>query len=228
MPAIMPVDAAAASDEFVLEAFERTLARISANGVAGSEVRERKHLDPTVKQVLDEDFETKAFSKTYKTQHFSGLGAVDVVITEPPIFIELKWSYDEKRSKIFESVWDAIKLSLLAVYTGSLAYIATGASTAAWKTCESADLFEEGHIDPQEIWKRALVPSGPNSGATIGEDLIFGSRSRGRPHTSAAFLAIAPIARLPYPDDYELRIARIEGSGPMTRWPEHLPGTEVP
>lgn len=206
------------ADTLVSEAFTLTLREIEGQGLAGIDVRERNHLDPTAKRTFETLLKGPVASIRYRSDLFSGLGAVDIVVMDPPILIELKWSYEEKRSKIFESVWDAIKLSILAVDRESLAYIATGASLAAWDSCESADLFEAGLIDPQEIWERPLIPSGPNSGTSIGQDLVLGSPSGGRPKACAKQLAITPVARVAYRDDYELRVARVVGDGPMTTW----------
>lgn len=219
---------AAACDRLVTAAIQEALANIAGQGVAGADVRERGHLDPGVKAVLRETHHLETASMPRGHEHFTGLGSIDVVLDDPPILMELKWSYDEQRSKIFESVWDAVKLSLLAGDTGKHGYIATGASHTAWASCESADLFETGVIDPQEIWGRPLDPAGPNYGRTVGEDVILGSKSRGRPLKSPGQLEMTAVVRLPYRDDYELRVARVAGAGPLTDWPTNLPGTEVP
>jgi hypothetical protein len=206
------------ADALVSEALTLTLEEIEGLGLAGTDVRERNHLDPTAKRIFEDLLKAPVASTLYRSDLFSGLGPVDVVIIDPAILIELKWSYEEKRSKIFESVWDAIKLSILGIDRESLTYIATGASLTAWDSCESADLFEAGLIDPQEIWKRPLIPSGPNSGTSVGQDLMLGSPSGGRPKACARQLAITPVARVAYRDDYELRVARVIGNGPMTTW----------
>jgi hypothetical protein len=208
------------ADSLTSSAFRAALAEIEAEGFLGAEVRERQHLDPAVKRSFERLTRKTASSIRFQTDFFSGLGPVDVVVAEPSILIELKWSYDEKRSKIFESVWDAIKLSILAVERECLAYVATGASRSAWSNCESADLFSEATVDPCELWSRALAPPGPNGGVTVGEDLILGSPSGGHPNTSPKRLAISPIDQISYRGDYELRLIRVAGDGPMQPWPE--------
>ena len=140
------------------------------------------------------------------------------MIVQPPVLIELNWSHDESRSKIFESVRDAIKLSILAAERGSFAYLATGASLGAWKESESRDLFEEGDVEPSELWQRELDPPGPNGGKTVGEDLVRGSPSQGGPREAPRQIAVTGVADLCYWNEYLLKVVRVAGSAEMREW----------
>jgi hypothetical protein len=111
---------------------------------------------------------------------FQGVGPVDIVVraapNEPPIgLIECKLSHDGRRDKIYEGVWDAIKLALaIEALPAASGYLVTGAPQDAWATSETADLFEEGSLGTVSLLARPLTPHGPNGGATVGEDLLAG------------------------------------------------------
>ncbi len=51
-------------------------------------------------------------ARTLRVEDFPRLGPVDVVLGRPAALVELKWSYALAR-KVFESLWDALKLGLL-------------------------------------------------------------------------------------------------------------------
>jgi hypothetical protein len=215
-------------DELLREGLRMSVGRLEDSGVGGAQLRERKHLDPALKEALGELTGTAVWGKQLVSEHFPGVGPVDLCVVDPPMLLELKWSYDETRSKIFESLWDAVKLALLCGeppaqlhphFKGTPAgYVVTSASTAAWRACECAELFEDGRVDPREMWSRPLVPPGPNGGGTIGEDLILGSPSSSRPLAAPARLLVRGVTAISIGDGYELRTARVSAQGPVTRW----------
>ena len=146
-----------------------------------------------------------------------GVLRVDVILTRPRALIELKWAYYSP-GKIYESLWDAVKLALLGpAHSYAALYVGTGASRAEWRASESADLFTGGQIDPRELWERPLRPRGPNYGKTIGEDLIIGARGN-RPRKMHRRIAIRPVATCEIAGDFELRVVGIAGIDPVEEW----------
>lgn len=206
------------ADLLVQSAVRDALRELQDQGLQGSEIRERQNFDPAVKRALGGRGGEPVTGKQLTTKHFSGVGPVDIAVSEPPVLLELKWSYDEQRSKIFESLWDAIKLALLAIEHQRFGYVATGASKAAWKASECADLFEEGSIRPREMWDRPLSPPGPNNGATVGEDLIRGSPTGSRPLAAPELLSMTRLDWLDVRGGYQLRAIRIATEGPIKAW----------
>jgi hypothetical protein len=156
-------------------------------------------------------------SRKLTTQAFPGVGPVDVILTRPRALIELKWAYYSP-GKIYESLWDAIKLALLGpAHSYAALYVGTGASRAEWGASESADLFTGAEIEPREFWKRPLSPRGPNYGKTIGEDLTIGARGN-RPQQMHRRIAIRPVATCEVAGDFELRVIGIAGIDPVEEW----------
>lgn len=91
---------------------------------------------------------------------------------------ELKWSYDSSRDKIFEQVWDWVKIGCLLAERPDIesGWIVTGAAAEAWGKSECSDLFEGCELAPEEVWQRDLYAPGANKGHTVGEDLELGAR----------------------------------------------------
>jgi hypothetical protein len=207
-------------DDYIHAVAEVAAARMTQTGLPGRLLRERTHLDPFMKDESAQRSGARPVSKKLLAPEFPRLGPVDVVIAEPRMLIELKWSY-ERPGKTFESVWDAIKLVLLGARHGYDAlYVATGASRDDWTASESSDLFSSGDVDMLDIWARALTPPrGPNYGATIGEDLLIGGDGN-QPLRAHSRLGIRRIAELPVADDFELRIIRVAAAGPIVDWPQ--------
>ncbi len=77
---------------------------MTATGLAGADLRERKHLDPFIKDALADAVGVRPRLEGFDSPFFSGVGAVDVVSARPKLFMELKWSY-QVPGKLFESVW---------------------------------------------------------------------------------------------------------------------------
>lgn len=209
----------ARADDFIVDVLAAIADRMTATGLPGAELRERRHLDPFFKDEIERRTGARPVSRKLSTPDFPGLGAVDVIVARPRALIELKWSYDIP-GKIFESVWDAIKLCLLGPRHGyESVYVVTGASRASWAASESADLFERGEIDPSEMWARPLVPRrGPNMGATIGKDVEIGGNGN-RPLRVPARIATRPIGTFEIAHDYVLRGIAIATTGPLIDLP---------
>ena len=113
---------------------------------------------------------------------FQGVGPVDVVTRAGaggPItgMLECKWSRDEKRDKIYEAAWDAIKLSLASLHNPAAGgFLITAATETAWSHTETGDLFTTGEIQSRELWGRSLTSPGVNGGETVGNDCEAGGR----------------------------------------------------
>jgi len=193
---------------------------MTATGLPGAELRERWHLDPFVKDEFEARTGRRPVSRTLKSEAFPGLGAVDVLAEHPKLLMELKWSYAGP-GKVFESVWDAIKLSILGPAFGfDHLYIAAGAAGEVWGLTESANLFETGTIDPLEMWDRELEPRrGPNYGASVGEDLVIGSRGN-QPIEGPREIELRRLESFPVAGDYELRLVSIGGNSRLRTWPQ--------
>jgi hypothetical protein len=111
---------------------------------------------------------------------FRGAGGSDVIVDRDPgqrvaWLAETKWSYATP-PKVFESVWDAIKLCLqIDEHQVARGWVITGAPQAAWERAEGAELFAAGSVDTVALWRQPLIPPrGPNNSKTIGEDLVIG------------------------------------------------------
>jgi hypothetical protein len=139
--------------------------RMTAMQLSGAELRERGHLDPFIKNELERRCGSRPRSQTLRTPDFVGVGPVDVVLADPRALIELKCSY-AMPPKIYESVWDAIKLVLLGQrHDYNALYIATGASREAWASSESTDLFDEGQMTPPSCGPESCYPRAPSTTA---------------------------------------------------------------
>lgn len=135
------------ADAYIADLFEVVAARLTATGLTGADLRERRHLDPYTKDAVEARSGDRPPARTLRTPAFPGAGPVDVVLAQPRALIELKWSY-QLPGKIFESVWDATKLLLLGQqYSYENLYIVTGAALGEWNVSESASLFAMGQLD---------------------------------------------------------------------------------
>jgi hypothetical protein len=211
------------ADELVIQTCSRVATRMTETGLAGSGLRERKHLDPYIKDAFKEGTGARPISKKFKSEFFVGLGAVDVVVDQPPLFMELKWSYDLP-GKVFESVWDAIKLAVLGPkHDRGHLYLATGASKEEWDGADCGDLFVTGLVDPLEMWERPLVPKrGPNYGATVGEDLVVGGHGN-QPTEGPKSISVALLETFPVADDSLLKLISVDGTTDLRDWPQLTP-----
>ena len=109
---------------------------------------------------------------------FRGAGPIDILLrdratTEPVGLVEVKWSVDISRDKIYEAAWDAIKL-VLADAPKAKRWLITGAPDVSWEKTETPDLFDDGTIGTVELWSRKLLAKGPNGGTTVGGDCQAG------------------------------------------------------
>lgn len=134
--------------------------------------------------------------------------------------MELKWSY-ERPGKVFESVWDAIKLAMLGPEHGrDQLHLVTGASDEEWSRTESADLFETGVVDPLVVWRRPLIPKrGPNYGATVGEDLVIGGNGN-QPTKGPRRVTVRLLETFEVDRDFRLKLVGIEGVAELEPWPQ--------
>ncbi|HEX8102137.1 MAG TPA: hypothetical protein VF533_05975 [Solirubrobacteraceae bacterium] len=130
--------------------------------------------------------------RSLRLSAFRGVGGFDVLVDRgaggPAVWLaEVKWSYTS-RSKIHESVWDAVKLCLAAdEHRTSRSWLVTGAPRDQWATAEAAELFASGTADFLSLWTQPLVPPGPNGGGTSGADLLAGGRGNRFTRAPAAF-----------------------------------------
>ncbi len=207
------------TDDFITEVCGVVAQRMTDTGLPGAQLRERRHLDPFIKDAIGEAVGVRPTSKTFDSPLFVGVGGVDVVPVRPKLFMELKWSY-ERPGKIFESVWDAIKLAMLGPRHGRTdLYIATGASEEEWRDGDCADLFAGGPADPLEMWRRPLVPKrGPNYGETVGEDLIIGANGN-QPTHGPRQIEVELLDSFPVAGDFQLKLIRLEGTTELQPWP---------
>ena len=206
-------------DRFVMDVPTSVARRMLLTGLPGVDLRERTHLDPFMKDAFEDSAGIRPVSRTLKIGSFGRLGPVDIVSSRPRLLMELKWSY-ELPGKVFESLWDAIKLVMLgAEHDYDKLYIATGAAAEEWAHSESRDLFATGTVDPFEMWNRPLDPKrGPNYGSTVGEDLVIGGRGN-QPITGPLSITVRLLDCHPVGDDFELRLIAVEGSGERP-WPQ--------
>ena len=207
------------ADSVIAEVFSDVAELLTGTGLRGHELRERQHFDPLTKDAFERHTGARPISRTLRTPDFPGVGPVDVVLSEPKALVELKWSCLDP-DKIFEGVWDAIKLALVGPqHRYDALYIAIGASLAAWANSESADLFATGEIKTTAIWSRPLQPPrAPNRGKSVGEDLVIGGRGN-QPLRAPATLAVRHISSTPVSAGYELRVVRLMPAGALGAWP---------
>jgi len=151
---------------------------------------------------------------------FRGVGGFDLLVDRSeggPIhcLAEVKWSYT-RRSKIFEAVWDAVKLCLAArEHRAARCWLITGAPDSQWASAECRELFESGVLSFHDLWKHPLVPAGPNGGVTVGEDLLAGGRGNRFISAPSAF-AITRVGREPLrpaTERWSLRAVAVQAAG---------------
>jgi hypothetical protein len=219
IPSMLGSHDTADADSLVIGICREVADRMTNTGLPGTRLRERRHLDPFMKDAFMDATGARPVSKRFDHPHFRGLGAVDVVTDRPLLFMELKWSY-ERPGKIFESVWDAIKLAMLGPQHGrSHLYIATGASDSEWQHGDCADLFAGGPVEPLEMWRRPLVPRrGPNYGATVGSDLVIGANGK-QPTQGPTRISTRLLDRFAVANDFRLKLIRIDGTTDTQPWP---------
>lgn len=211
------------TDQLVIEACSKVAARMTGTGLGGSALRESRHLDPFMKDAFEAAVGVRPISKKFKSESFVGLGAVDLVADQSRLFMELKWSH-ELPGKIFESVWDAIKLAVLGPKHGrDHLYIATGAGEAEWANGDCTDLFASGSHDPLEMWQRPLVPKrGPNYGETVGEDLVIGGHGN-QPTEGPKAITTRSLNEFRVAGDFLLKLVAISGTSDLRDWPQVAP-----
>ncbi|HEY6762751.1 MAG TPA: hypothetical protein VI318_24835 [Baekduia sp.] len=128
--------------------------------------------------------------------------------------IECKWSAGDRRDKIFECAWDAVKLALATRAPGVQGWLVTGAPASSWARSETADLFATGRISSVELWGRALRSPGANGGKTVGEDCELGGRGNMFTHAHTE-LVITAVGAARAAGLSEIRAARVHGSGDL-------------
>lgn len=219
--------AALDTDELLRGVCSAVAERLTAGEITGPDLRERGNLYPEIRKAIKERVGQEPAGRTYPTKHFPGVGSVDLVVPEPFALIELKWSY-QAPGKLFECVWDAVKLGVLATEQDKAAmYIVAGASEQEWARSETSILFDGGRVDLRELWHQELVPAqGHKDAVTIGEYLVFGAwgnEPRRAPHSVSS----EAMADLPVGDDFRLRVVRIRVDGPLIEWPSVLSRREL-
>src|SRR4051812_15104938 len=180
-------DPVAADDLFTAALFD-AVAVLAAHPQLPAQLRE-ENLRSALRTALDTRLPGHVRAeRKLELKAFQGVGGFDLLVDRVPErrvawLVETKWSYTS-RPKIFEGAWDAVKLCLAqAAHSIKRTWLVTGAPAQQWREAECVDLFETGSISVADMWARALVPPGPNGGATVGEDLITGGH--GKVFTSA-------------------------------------------
>jgi hypothetical protein len=157
---------------------------------------------------------------------FRGVGGFDILVDRWPQGAvawlgEVKWSYTT-RTKIFEAVWDAVKLCLGAAEHGAArCWLVTGAPNAQWRAAECRELFGAGTVSFESLWNQVLDPTGPNGGKTVGEDLLAGGRGNRFTRAPEAF-TIDEVGRQdlrPGGENWSLRAVAVSAAGD---WIENL------
>jgi hypothetical protein len=110
-----------------------------------------------------------------------------------------------------------VKLALATRRPGVQGWLVTGARLSSWAKSETADLFATGTISSQELWARPLQPPGVNGGRTVGEDCELGGRGNMFTHAHAE-LVISAVGVTRVADLWEIRSARVHGSGNLVRF----------
>ena len=158
--------------------------------------------------------------RTLELGAFRGVGGFDVLVDRVPErsvawLAEVKWSYTP-RSKIFEAVWDAVKLCLAADgYGVSRCWLITGAPSTQWANTEALALFTGGTVGFRELWTEPLIPPGPNGGKTSGEDLLAGGRGNRFTRAPGAF-SVQSVAREDLRsgrEDWSIRAVAVHAAG---------------
>ena len=114
--------------------------------------------------------------------------------------------------KIFESVWDVIKLAILGPRHGrSDLYVATGASETEWRD-GAAPISSMGKVRPvRTVGATARPKRGPNYGETVGEDLVIGARGN-QPAQGPRRVAVELVGSFGVAEGFGLKLTRIEGT----------------
>jgi hypothetical protein len=153
---------------------------------------------------------------------FRGVGGSDLLIDRVPgqriaWLAETKWSYGQP-PKVFEAVWDAIKLCLqMREHRVARGWLIVGAADAAWRIAEGRELFTSSVTDTVALWNQPLQPPrSPNYGKTIGEDLVRGGNGN-QPTTVPQAIHTELVAEIPLPgtEPWTIRAVAVE---PDEQW----------
>lgn len=158
--------------------------------------------------------------ETLALEAFRGVGGFDLLVGRSPggavaWLGEVKWSYT-KRTKIFEAIWDGVKLCLAAAeYGAARCWLITGAPNSQWRSAECRELFLAGTVPFETLWNQELDPPGPNGGKSVGADLLAGGR--GNRFTRAprrfAIEAVAEHDLRPDREDWSIRAVAVTAEG---------------
>lgn len=211
--------------------------RLEDLGLPGNEIGERKHLERLVSEVCAEPgspFRRLSHSDHHDLRCFPNLKNFDLTLEHEScglVLGETKYSTAIRSAGLmFEQAWDAVKLALArAEKTDAVrGYLICGGYGPVWASHTScADLFEDGLIDPVELWQRPISwqlprPTGPNGFDTVGADLEAGGP--GRIWCAPENLQITQVAdremKFPkHPEPWLLKCAAVEPRGELRTWP---------
>jgi hypothetical protein len=173
-------DDAQEADQILRDAMRAALKTISEQSPDLAAVREEAFRTAIYHQLVARLSGHVRKERKLAIKAFRGAGPSDLVVDRVPErriawLAETKWAH-ALPSKIFESVWDAIKLCLqIDEHKISRGWVITGAPAAAWDEAEGAELFDGGRVDTRHLWDQSLSPPRwPNYGETIGRDLVIG------------------------------------------------------
>jgi hypothetical protein len=160
MVAGMPVNAI--NNSMVNEMADR-MRDLATDGVTVDELRERRHLEPVARSVLNQRFPDLAEKdRKVAIPGWERIGNVDVLVREAAmidrftILAELKWCAP-KQDIIWHAIWDLFKMALGAGRAEQpRAYLITGAEQDIRAASPFADLFEDAVHDPEELCGRRL------------------------------------------------------------------------
>jgi hypothetical protein len=175
---------------------------------------ELRDLHPVAEAVLGDLFPGRLVSnRKVVIPIWERVGNVDLTVSEAlgttteAGLIELKWS-GYGSDKLYEGLWDAMKLSLAQITWGMIgprAYLLTGARKTVWESSPFADLFETVVHNPVELCLRRLT----DRERTIGWDDLLRGGHDSYPHWVPAKIASKVCGRASVGESYELRAVEI-------------------
>jgi hypothetical protein len=201
-------------DQQIVESIAAHLSTRAQTSGGFSLLRELRDLQPAAETTLSERFTDRlAPNRKVAIPIWERVGRVDITILESPGaafeagLIELKWSGGGS-DKLYEGLWDALKLALAQITWGAIgprAYLLTGAQKGVWESSPFAGLFETAVHDPAELCARRLS----DRKQTIAWDDLLRGGNDSYPHWVPGEIATKVCGRASVGEEYELRAVEI-------------------